>query len=236
MRSRHRRLRYELLETRELLATVQISDAVVAHSAERVTVPVNIDDATGVRAAEIRIEYDTSQLNVQPKDIAAGSAWDGKALAISKIDEPAGVIVVFVFATEDLESGSGSLLDVSFTIRNEARATKAAVDLAEVRLNEGQIALTTSPVTEADSTDGLRREPNRQHDRSSRDRQGSVCVAEVRENSQVSLAHPVEYIAPTQSLRSTLSDKTARLRRDIAFVGPIADYVYADPTRWWVWP
>ena len=45
MRSRHRRLRFESLESRDLLSTVQIADAIVGESASRVTVPVEIDDA-----------------------------------------------------------------------------------------------------------------------------------------------------------------------------------------------
>jgi hypothetical protein len=235
MRSRHRRLRYELLETRDLLTAVQISDEIVGHSNSRITVPVEIDDATGVRAAEIQIEYDTARLVVQPKDIAAGSAWAGKAIALANVDQPSGVITVFVFSTGSLAGGSGSLIDVSFTIRPDVRATNATVDLAEVRLNEGQITLMATPVAGADTTDGvitIKRDTTRQHDRSPRYLRGLVCVADVGAKSQDVFALPTSHDLSMHPLQSTLSDKRSWLRRGDKFVGPIADQLFATTDRW----
>lgn len=237
MRSRHRRLRYELLETRDLLTAVQIPHEIVGHSGHRVIVPVDIDDATGVRAAEIRIEYDTAQLDVKPKDIAAGAAWAGKAIAISNVDEPAGVITVFVFSTENLAGGSGSLIDVAFTVRADVRGMKATVDLAEVRLNEGQITLPASPLIGADTTDGvitIKRETNRKQGSSPPTHRGLVCVAEASQTLHDVFTHPTPHAAPRHSVESTLSDERVRLRRSNTFVGPIAEHAFATTDRWWL--
>jgi hypothetical protein len=218
-----------------LLTAVQISDAIVGHPGGRVTVPVEIDDATGVRAAEIHIAYDTSQLDVQAKDITAGSAWSGKALAISNIDKPTGEIVVFVFATDRLESGSGSLIDVSFTIRKDARATNATVDLTKVRLNEGQIALIATPIVGADSTDGvltITRESIHPSDSSLLGSRGLVCFAGAKDKLHDVFAHPTPHITPMHPVQSTLSERPTWLRRGNKFVGPFADHLFATTDRW----
>ncbi|HUG67971.1 MAG TPA: cohesin domain-containing protein [Pirellulaceae bacterium] len=246
MRSRHRRLRYELLETRDLLATVQIADGIVGHPSERVTVPVNIDDATGVRAAEIRIEYDTAQLDVQRKDIAAGSAWAGTAVAIANVDQHAGAIVVFVFSTESLAGGSGSVIDVSFTIRSDALPNEAAIDLAKVRLNEGQIELTGVPQVGADTTDGsitiqrdtiqrdtIQRDTVPQDHRFAQEHLMRACVVERRPDSQALVSQPAPPITTTvHPLPAALTDKPVRMRRESHFIGPTADMIFAAQEDW----
>jgi hypothetical protein len=235
MRSRHRRLRYELLETRDLLTSVQISDEFVGHPASLVTVRVEIDDATGVRAAEIRIEYDTSQLDVQPKDITAGSAWDGKALVMANVDEQAGVIVVFAFATESLAEGSGSLIDVSFRIRSDARPTEAAIDLAELRLNEGQIELSAKPVPGSDTTDGLitlNRHNAKEFEGTVRDGLLQACVAKRGTEAQALFNQPLPPTATPHHLSSGLADKAIWLRHRSRFIGPVSDLIFASTQDW----
>ncbi len=235
MRSRHRRLRYELLETRDLLTTVQISDELVGHHDSRVTVPVNVDDATGIRAAEIRIEYDAAQLVVQPKDVVAGAAWAGTAVAMTNVDERAGVITVFVFSTTSLAGGSGSLVDVSFTINRDVQATKTAIDLAEVRLNEGQIELTATPIPGADPTDGtitITRVNDSQLGKSMQSDLRRVCVVNQQNLSQESFVQPLPPLAPPHLIRSTLADKPARLPHGRGFIGPVEDLVFARTHDW----
>ena len=235
MRSPHRRLRYELLETRDLLTAVQIADGVVGHPAGHVTVPVDIDDATGVRAAEIRIEYDTAKLDVLAKDITAGSAWNGKAIAMANIDEQAGTIVVFVFSAERLTEGTGSLIDVSFRIRSDVRVTKATVDLVEVRLNEGQIELTATPVSGVDTTDGLitiKRDKIRHVGTSAQGDIVRACFADGLAGSQELFVQPLPPPASTHPLHPSLADKPAELRRGSRFIGPSADLIFAATEHW----
>ena len=234
MRSRHRRLQYESLETRDLLTTVQIADGIVGHAASRVEVPVDIDDATGVRAAEIHIEYDTAKLDVHAKDITAGAAWAGRAVAMANVDEQAGTIVVFVFSTESLTEGSGSLIDISFTINSDVRPTKVTIDLAEVRLNEGQIELSVTPVRGSDTTDGLitiKRDNPTKFDRSERDGLLRVCVAE-RPESQALFVQPLPRITMTHDRSSVLADRPAWLRRGSRFIGPVSDLIFATTHHW----
>ncbi|MCA9142095.1 MAG: hypothetical protein KDB05_04890 [Planctomycetales bacterium] len=238
MRSRHRRLRYELLETRDLLTAVHIASDHIRHTNNHVKVPVNIDDATGVRAAEIRIEYDTTQLDVRPSDITAGSAWGGKALVMSNVDEAAGTIVAFVFATKNIESGSGGLIDVSFTIRKDAQEAQTVVDLAEVRLNEGQVPLTAVPVAGFDTTDGvitIRRSVVRPFERTLGNRIELVCVAEVSQHVGPMPAPLSPHVTPLLPKLSTSNEKPTWQRHKHSFVGPIADHLFATTDRWLYW-
>ncbi|MEO8495635.1 MAG: cohesin domain-containing protein [Planctomycetota bacterium] len=235
MRSRHRPLRYESLETRDLLTTVQIADAIVGHPTSRVNVPVTIDDATGMRAAEIRIAYDTKQLEVQPKDITAGSVWAGKALAMSNIDEQAGVIVAFVFALESVAGGAGSVIDVSFTVRSDSDARVAKVDLAEVHLNEGQIVLAKEPISGADATDGvirIKRDAISNRDLPVPRDRTQVCAVDWQAGTPPIRSQPAPHIAALEPLRLTPTDKSAWLRRGSKFIGPLPDAVFATTDQW----
>lgn len=235
MRSRHRHLRYELLETRDLLTTVQISDEIVGYPADRVTVPVNIDDATGVRAAEIRIEYDPALLDVQRKDIVAGSAWAGTAVAMSNVDEQAGVIVVYVFSAENLAGGAGSVIDVSFTIRSDAPPSRLVIDLAKVRLNEGQIELSTVPNVGADTTDGLitiKRDTIPELDRSAQESFMRACVVPRPAGPQEFVTQPFPPITTGHPFSSDSTGKPTWRPRESNFVGPTADMIFAAPDDW----
>ena len=61
---KNRRLRFESLESRRLLTSVDIPVDLMGQVLEQVSTPVNIDDATGVRAAEIRVTYDSNIVEI----------------------------------------------------------------------------------------------------------------------------------------------------------------------------
>ena len=154
MRYRHRALRHETLENRSLLAAVHIEGAIMTTETSIITVPVNIDDAGGLRAAEIRMEYDPTTLDVHPQDVRAGSVWLGKASAVASVDEKQGTIVAYVFGIDELQSRSGSLIDIQFAVRANSCSTSVPVALTEVRLNEGQIEASTVPPIGPASVEG----------------------------------------------------------------------------------
>ncbi|MFG0263763.1 MAG: cohesin domain-containing protein [Rhodopirellula sp. JB055] len=156
--SRSRRLSVESLEGRRLLAAVNIPDDLTSAPDAIVSVPVNIDSATGVRAAEIRLSYDTSVLDLDADDIDFGSVWgtDGDTQVTANVDDAAGTVVIFVSASSALTDVSGSLVELPFSVASDAVVDSTSVlDLTEVSLNEGQITVDPSPVSGTDSTDGL---------------------------------------------------------------------------------
>src|SRR5690606_14960631 len=74
----------------------------------------------------------------------------GKGLAIANINEQDGTLTAFVFATQDLQLSTGTLLDIDFAFLGAANENAAAhLQLDDLRLNEGEIpveGMTTEPV------------------------------------------------------------------------------------------
>ncbi|MEO9590432.1 cohesin domain-containing protein [Rhodopirellula bahusiensis] len=156
--SRSRRLSIQSLEGRRLLAAVNIPDDLTSAPDAIVSVPVNIDSATGVRGAEIRLSYDTSVLDLEADDIDFGSVWGtgSDTQVTANVDDAAGTVVIFVSASSALTDVSGSLVELPFSVVSDAVVDSTTVlDLTQVTLNEGQISVDPAPVSGTDSTDGL---------------------------------------------------------------------------------
>ncbi|WP_442507383.1 cohesin domain-containing protein [Novipirellula sp. SH528] len=157
-RKKTRRLGLESLELRRLLAAVDIPDDLTGAAAAIVSVPVNVDDAAGIRGAEIRLSYNTNLLDLTPDAITAGSVFNGSqdTQVTANVDDAAGTVVIFVSVSAGLSSTSGSLVELSFSIASNAAAGSTAVfDLTQVVFNEGQIPVNPAPIAGADATDGL---------------------------------------------------------------------------------
>lgn len=150
------RLAFEALEERRVLSAVSIPVDLVGEFSGQVVAPVNIDDATDVRAVEIEISYDTELLDTDSDSITAGAAWPtGSAEVIANVDDDAGTITVWVFAAEGLDSGSGSLLDIEFTVSSDALVGDSTeIDLEEVVINDGEVTVDPEPQSGVDSSDG----------------------------------------------------------------------------------
>ncbi len=158
MRSSRRRLSFQGLETRRLLAAVDIPDDLTGAAAQTVSAPVNVDSASGIRAAEIRLTYNTNVLDLDQASITAGSVFDGLSdvQVTANVDDVTGTVVVFVSTSTSLGDVAGSLVRLNFTVASGATVgTTAVLDLTQATLNEGQIATTPAPVSGSDSTDGL---------------------------------------------------------------------------------
>jgi len=167
MVAKRTRLRFEPLEPRHLLSGLagvgaestvfaHIPDNLTGQPGQQVLAPVNIDNAAGIRGAEIRINYDTTLLDADNASVSAGSVWPaGSTELVVNVDAATGSIVAFVFTAEGVNPGSGSLLTVQFTISGAATVgNSTAIDLAQVRLNEGAIVPDPQPVPGPDPTDG----------------------------------------------------------------------------------
>ncbi len=152
-----RRLRLENLETRRLLAAVNIPDDLTGQVGAQVAAPVLIDSAQGIRGAEIRIQYDPSLLTLTPANITAGTAWGAAddTQVVANVDQATGTVIVFISAPEGLPDVDGSLVVFAFGVRQSAEAgVETVIDLVGVRLNEGAIPVNPAPVPGPDPTDG----------------------------------------------------------------------------------
>ena len=94
-----------------------------------------------MRGVEIAINYDTQLLNTDSNGVLLGPLWEGTdAEVVANVNDATGSIVAWIFASEGLEAGSGSLLQVRFDANSEAPVgTATSIDLARVRMNEGEI-------------------------------------------------------------------------------------------------
>lgn len=79
MRPFQRRLAFQNLENRRLLAAVNIPVDLSGTAGQVIVAPINIDTSSGVRGAEIRLSYDTNLLDLTPAGVTAGSGWSGAA-------------------------------------------------------------------------------------------------------------------------------------------------------------
>ncbi len=137
-----RQIRFERLEARALLAAdLGVSAWTIdLQEADTVAAAVAIEEAEGVRAASIKIQYDRDIVQPDVKTIRAGSVWGGKGLALANVDDEAGTITAFVFSAQGLNAGSGTLLEVDFFLHDTELAPNAKLlDLTQLNLNEGEI-------------------------------------------------------------------------------------------------
>jgi hypothetical protein len=163
-----RRIGFERLEARHMLSHiladgeapavhVEIADLAVPVSAVEFTAPIQISEGQGLRGAEVRLSYDPTLLSADRSSVQAGSIWPTHdTMMFANVDDDNGTIVAWLFRTEELDAGSGSLLDVVF------RTTEAvdpdvtmALDLISVRLNEDSIRVAETPRPADDDTDGV---------------------------------------------------------------------------------
>ncbi len=202
-----RRLRVEILEGRRLLAGVlEIADMEACREHETIdTAPASVavlaDNLEGLRAAEMRFTYDSKEFDVDSDSIKAGAAWQNKASVVSKVDQAAGTIDVFVFSANPITSSEGQLLEVEFDVVDQlARDVSTHIELTKFELNEG--AITSLPALEYQSKSEpvhqlLRSEPaqlNQQQDfvRQPRDRPADIA----NRSQQSSRVQPRELATP----------------------------------------
>ncbi len=79
-----RRLRLETLERRQLFASdlELVSTQVSSAGSNETTSP----SGDGVRAAEVRIQFDPEKVTPQAADFLPGSAWQGKGAIVTNVD------------------------------------------------------------------------------------------------------------------------------------------------------
>ncbi len=155
---RFTKLSIESLEFRRLLAAVDIPSDLTGAAGAIVAVPIQIDTAGGVRAAEIRLSYNNTLLDIDSGSIQAGSVWVGNSdtQVTANVNDATGTIVLFVSSANPLADIAGSLAVLNFTISSGANVGDTSVlNLTSVTLNEGAVPVTPAPVAGTDSTDGL---------------------------------------------------------------------------------
>ncbi len=121
---------------------VRIADNFVASPGASISVPIDIDDATGLQAVDFHLVYDTTVFDLSNAEVSLGSLTAGWTL-IPNVNDNAGTIDLGIFTTNPLPGGSGSLAVLNFTVRAEAATGPSTLDLlSSTQLNEGQLVAT----------------------------------------------------------------------------------------------
>jgi len=129
---------------------VALGTVTSARAGEVVTVPVTLAGAAGLEAAEVRISYDASRLEVieaRRSDLGSGFEW-------YIVSNAPGVLTMDMAKLARLASGDGTLLLVDFRVKPNALPGRVSLDLQWVTLNDTRLTLNPEPQVGADATDG----------------------------------------------------------------------------------
>ena len=103
------------------------------------TVPVEIDDASNVVGAFLKIKYDTSMLALQ--SVKSGSLISNISPTVNSAN---GVVSIAVSQETSLSSGKGSLAELEFIPAvSVPDGTTTAIQIIEAQLNDGAIPAIT---------------------------------------------------------------------------------------------
>ncbi len=132
-----RRLRLEYLEGRQLFASdLELSPPALATTNMDAS---NSLSGEGVRAAEVRIQFDPEKVSPQATDFLPGPAWQGKGAIVTNVDSNEGTVTAFLFSIEPINAASGDLIDIRLpmgpTLRDE---TIPAYAIESITVDEGQ--------------------------------------------------------------------------------------------------
>jgi 3-phytase len=132
---------------------VSIPASLRAMPGDTVTVPVTIDDASGLEAVDLSIGYDTALLELVA--VRPGAVTAGATLVMGPLTPGGSLTAGLVLASPLTSSRGGSLLELDYRVRPGAPSGPTPIDLQQVSLNEGWLVLTPTPVAGSDATDGL---------------------------------------------------------------------------------
>jgi len=160
MRKVSRRFQVERLESRCLCAALDVVDqpTTVASVSLQDEASIDVSEVQGLRGAALEISFDHQRLQVDPRDVRAGSAWGGKGMSIANVDNDEGTINVFVFSARESELSHGSLVEIDFR-RNGSEAdgdgdgVLPLIDVNRLRLNDNEISFADTDSTLSENVD-----------------------------------------------------------------------------------
>jgi hypothetical protein len=116
---------------------------------ETFTVPVRLDTTAGLDSAQLRLDWDAAALELVA--VSRGSVTGDFEYLVERREADA--LYVDMSRLHALGAGSGSLLELQFRARADARPGTVDLDLSWVSLNEGRLVLNPLPQPGADETD-----------------------------------------------------------------------------------
>ena len=116
-----------------------------------VTVPIVIDDATGLESIDCKVGYDPRVLT-DPRVRLGAVTTGGMVIANTTILSR---IIIAAALPEGPRAQTGTILEIDFRVQPTASVGTTRVDLRLVSLNEDGLVVSPAPRVGVDSTDGL---------------------------------------------------------------------------------
>jgi hypothetical protein len=140
-----RRFGFERLESRYLMAAgltpeVALSETPISSlsTPPPFAASIDIDAVQGLRAAAVEIRFDQDKFKADQTSVRAGSAWGGKGMAIANVNNDEGTINIFLFAANETDGVSGSLIEIDFEHHESTGNDQPPkIDVESVRINDG---------------------------------------------------------------------------------------------------
>ncbi|MCP3974566.1 MAG: hypothetical protein GY720_08750, partial [bacterium] len=126
---------------------VSIPTNLIARPGELLTVPVNLDIAEHLESVQLELAYDPNAIVIE--NVRRGTLTDSFSVLL-KYDS-GGLLKVDTSSTERLVGGQSSLLLLDIRLLTD---NNTLLDLRRVSLNEGNLVLSSVPVSGEDPTDG----------------------------------------------------------------------------------
>lgn len=114
---------------------------VSAKQGEQATVVFTVSDntLTGVNGVDFEISYNADAFTVAETDVTRGALLAGATVDVSV--EESGKVGVMSVSTNDIVSGNGTLVSVTFTVKSDAAIADYPIDLAVVKLLDGNVQI-----------------------------------------------------------------------------------------------
>jgi len=145
-----RRFGFERLESRLLMAAdfaPEISPRGNTNTSAEApfAASIDIDAVQGLRAASVEIRFDQDKFKADQTSVRAGSAWGGKGLAIANVNNDEGTINIFLFAANETDGASGSLIEIDFQRHDSPTDDQPPkIGVESLRINDGDPAMVSA--------------------------------------------------------------------------------------------
>jgi hypothetical protein len=121
------------------MAIISIPSNLSVNPGASITIPVNINDATGVESVDLTISYNTALVDLTA---VSNGTLTGAFTVTPNINDPIGTVTISLFGTAPIANGSGSIVQLTFSAPNGIpNGSSTVLDLVSASINEGAIAV-----------------------------------------------------------------------------------------------
>jgi hypothetical protein len=116
------------------------AEAVDENLLDEIAISIAAGNLAGTRAAELRFNYASEAMDIDPNSLQLGDAWRGRASLVRNVDQIAGTVSVFIYSAQPIMVGEGELLHFGGELSDQSALSqpKELLELVKFELNERQ--------------------------------------------------------------------------------------------------